>query len=358
MSRSKTTSLSRGLLFGASAGALMLSGVSGAVAQAKSDFYAGKTIDVLIGYSAGGGYDAYARLVARHLGNHIPGKPNLVPRNMPGGGGRVVAGYINSVAPKDGTVIATADQSLPLQQALGDPTVRVDTSKFFWIGTPIADNNTLVTWHTTGVSTVDQAREKAVVMGATGENTSAQYPRAMNALLGTKFKVIIGYPGGNDINLAMERNEVGGRGSNNWPSWKATRPTWLTEKKINILVQIGLKRDPDLQDVPLLYELAKNDEDRAALRLLSAPVAIGRPLFTTPGVPKERVEILRRAFDETMKDPAFLEEAKKQNLDISPSTGEELQQVVADILATPKAAADRLNKAIAPQTGEETKPKK
>jgi hypothetical protein len=174
----------------------------------------------------------------------------------------------------------------------------------------------------------------------------------MNALLGTKFKVIIGYPGGNDINLAMEREEVGGRGSNNWPSWKSTRPLWLKDKKINILVQIGLRKEPELPDVPLLFELGKSEEDKAALRLLSAPVAIGRPLFTTPDVPKERVELLRRAFDATMKDPAFLDEAKKQNLDIAPSTGEELQKVVADILATPKPAIDLLNKAIAPQAGE------
>lgn len=321
------------------------------------DFYGGQTIELLIGYSAGGGYDAYARLVARHMGNHIPGHPTLVPRNMPGGGGRVLAGYVENVAPKDGTVLATADQSLPLQQALGDPTVRFDTSKFFWIGTPIADNNTLVTWHTTGVETVEQAKEKPVVMGATGENTSAQYPRAMNSLLGTKFKVIVGYPGGNDINLAMERNEVGGRGSNNWPSWKSTRPDWLAQKKINLLVQIGLTKDPELPNIPLLYELAKDDESRAALKLLSAPVAIGRPLFTTPGVPSERVAILRRAFDDTMKDPEFLADAKKQNLDISPSSGEELQKVVEQILATPKSAIQRLAAAISPQTGEVVRPK-
>jgi tripartite-type tricarboxylate transporter receptor subunit TctC len=338
----------RGLLLGAAA----LSGLSSAQAQTP-DFYTGKTIDLVIGYSAGGGYDAYARLIARHLGNHLPGKPTIVPRNMPGGGGRVVGGFMANVAPKDGTVLAMADQSLPLQQAMADPTVRFDTSRFAWIGTPIADNNTLVTWHTSGITTVDQAREKSIVVGATGENTSAQYPRAMNVLLGTRFKVIIGYPGGNDINLAMERGEVGGRGSNNWPSWKSTRPDWLRDKKINILVQIGLKRDSELPDVPLLFELAKTDEDRAALRLLSAPVAIGRPIFTTPGVPKERVEMLRRAFDETMKDAAFLADAQKSNLDIAPSTGEELQAVVAEILATPKSAAERLAKAIAPETGDD-----
>ncbi|MBX9740377.1 MAG: hypothetical protein K2X62_09905 [Beijerinckiaceae bacterium] len=346
MLRPTMSAFARGCMFGLAT----LASVTAAHAQA--DFYAGKTIDLLIGYSAGGGYDAYARLVARHMGNHIPGKPNIVPRNMPGGGGRVLGGYMTSIAPKDGTAIATVDQSLSLQQALGDASVRFDNSKFGWIGTPIADNNTLVTWHTTGVATVDDARKKEVVVGATGENTSAQYPRAMNALLGTRFRVIIGYPGGNDINLAMEREEVGGRGSNNWPSWKATRPLWLKEKKINLVVQIGLRKEPELPDVPLLFELGKTEEDKAALRLLSAPVAIGRPLFTTPGVPSERLAMLRKAFDDTMKDPAFLDEAKKQNLDIAPSSGEELQKIVAEILATPKPAIDLLNKAIAPQAGE------
>lgn len=321
------------------------------------DFYAGKNVDVIIGYSAGGGYDAYARLVARHMGKHIPGNPTLVPRNMPGGGGRVLAGYMSSVAPKDGTALATVDQSLPLQQALGDPTVRFDTRAFNWIGTPVADNNTLVTWNTSGVKTVEEAKQKEVVMGATGENTSAQYPRAMNFFLGTKFRVIVGYPGGNDINLAMERGEVGGRGSNNWPSWKSTRPDWLRDHKINILVQIGLKKDPELPDTPLLYELASNDQDRASLRLLSTPVAIGRPLFTTPGVPADRVAALRQAFDETMKDEGFVKDAKNENLDVSPESGAELQKIVGEILSTPKPAIDRLAQAIAPQAGEGAKAK-
>lgn len=321
------------------------------------NLYEGKTIDVLIGYSAGGGYDAYARLVARHMGRHIPGEPALVPRNMPGGGGRVLAGYLENVAAQDGTVLATADQSLPLQQALGDKTITFDTSKFAWIGTPVADNNTTVTWHTTGVKTIEDVKKKQIVMGATGENTSAQYPRAMNYFVGTKFRVIVGYPGGNDINLAMERGEVGGRGSNNWPSWKSTRADWLKDEKINLLVQIGLKKDPELSEVPLLMDLATNPEDKAALRLLSAPIAVGRPIFSTPNVPEGRLELLRDAFDATMRDAAFLEKAKKMNLDISPSSGADLQNVVDDILATPKPVVRRLSSAIAPQEGEVTRPK-
>src|SRR5919205_1936469 len=189
----------------------------------------------------------------------------------------------------------------------------------------------IATWHTSGIRTIEDAKKIEAPMGATGGSTSSQYPKAMNALLGTKFKIILGYPGGNDINLAMERGEVEGRGSNSWASWKATRPDWLKEKKINILVQIGLNKAPDLPDVPLLMELAMNPEDKAVLRLLSAPSTIGRPIFTTPGVPEDRVKALREAFDATMKDPALLEEAKKANLEIDPVSGEELQKIVAEI---------------------------
>ena len=183
-------------------------------------------------------------------------------------------------------------------------------------------------------------------MGATGGSTSSQYPKAMNALLGTKFKIILGYPGGNDINLAMERGEVDGRGSNSWASWKATRPHWLAEKKINILVQIGLKKAPDLPDVPLLMELGTNAEDRALLRLLSASTEIGRPIFTTPGVPAERVAALRAAFDAMLRDKAFLDEAKRLNFDIDAVSGEAMQKLVAEIVGMPKAQGERLKQII------------
>ena len=252
---------------------------------------------MVIGYSPGGTYDLYARLVARFLGNYIPGKPTIVPRNMPGAGSRAAAKWVYSVAPKDGTVLATADQSLSVEQAMGDKQLDLDTTKLIYIGNPNADNNTTATWYTSGIKTIEDAKKKQVVMGATGGSTRSQYPKAMNALIGTKFKIVIGYPGGNDINLAMEKGEVDGRGSNAWGAWKSTRPDWLRDKKINILVQIGLTKAPDLPDVPLLIDLAANDEDRAILKLLSASSTIGRPVFTSPGVPAERVKALRDAFD-------------------------------------------------------------
>ena len=317
-----------------------------AKADSVEDFYRGKTIDLIIGYTPGGTYDLYARLVAEFLGDHIPGKPHIVARTMTGGGSRIAAGYVAKIAPKDGTVLATADQSLAVEQAMGDTTLQFDTRSFIYIGNPEADNNTTAAWATTGIKTIEDATKREVTVGATGGSTSSQYPKAMNALLGTKFKIVVGYPGGNDIDLALERGEVEVRGSNSWAAWKATHADWLRDKKINILVQIGLTKAPDLPDVPLLMDLAKNDQDRAVLKLLSAPTTIGRPLFTTPDVPPERVKALRDAFDATMKDPAFLAQAKKQNFDLNPVSGEEMQKIVADIVASPKPLTDKLNEII------------
>ena len=315
-------------------------------AQTVEEFYRTRNIDLYIGFSPGGGFDLYARTVARFMGNHIPGKPRIVPKQMVGAGSRTATGYVYNVAPKDGSVLATADQSLPTQQAIGDPTVKFDAGKLIWIGNPNADNNTLAVWSTTGVKTIEDAKRKEIAVGATGANTSAQYPQAMNTILGTKFKIITGYPGAPEINLAMERGELGGRGSNAWASWKMEKPDWLREHKINILVQIGLTKAPDLPDVPLMMDLATNAEDHAALKLLSAATAIGRPLFTTPGVPADRVAALRKAFDDTMTDPEFLADTQKTELPLNPISGAALQKIVEDILATPKPIGDRLMAAI------------
>jgi tripartite-type tricarboxylate transporter receptor subunit TctC len=323
--------------------ATLLGGSTPALAQQSvEDFYRGKRLDMIIGYSPGGTYDLYARFVARHLGNFIPGKPLIIPRNMPGAGSRTATAWVYTIAPRDGTVLATADQSLALQQAAGDKRTNFDTTKLTYIGNPNVENNTTATWYTTGIKTIDDAKRREVTMGATGGSTSSQYPKAMNVLLGTKFKVILGYQGGNDVNLAMERGEVDGRGSNSWTGWKATRPDWLAEKKINILVQIGLAKAVDLPDVPLLMDLAANESDRALLRLLSASTSIGRPVFTTPDAPAERVEALRRAFDAMVRDPAVLEQAKKEHFDIEATSGAMMQKLIAEIVGMPKAQSERL----------------
>ncbi len=321
-------------------------GASAATADPVEDFYRNKSIDMVIGYTPGGSYDLYARLVGRFLGDFIPGKPRIVIRNMPGGGSRVAASFVYNVGPKDGTVIGTGDQSLAVEQAMGDKSLTIDVNRFQYIGSPIAENNTTVTWYTSGVKTIEDAKQRDVPIGATGGSTSSQYPKAMNAILGTRFKIVAGYPGGNDVSLAMEKGEVMGRGSNAWGAWKATRPDWVRDHKINILVQIGLTKAPDLPDVPLLMDLATNDEDRAVLKLLSASGTIGRPLFVAPGVPAERVAALRGAFDRMVKSPAFLEAAALEKFEILPVSGEDLQKLVGEIVATPKPIADRLTQII------------
>jgi tripartite-type tricarboxylate transporter receptor subunit TctC len=323
--------------------------IAPALADPVVDFYTGKTISLYIGFTQGGGYDTYARTVARFLGKHIPGNPTIVPRQMPGAGSLAATNYLYNVAPKDGTALATADQALPVNEFVDDPAVRFHSDQFNWIGNANADVNIMLTWQASGIKTIDDARAREVTMGATAPapNTSALYPRLTNTMLHTKIKIVTGYPGGADIDLAMERGELDGRGSNAWATLKATRPEWVRDQKVNILMQIGLARAKDLPDVPLLTELVKAGDDAALVKLLSATTAIGRPIFSTPNVPADRVAALRRAFDATMTDPDFLAAAQKAGLDLNPSTGEEVQGIVADMLATPKSVSERLKAIIA-----------
>jgi tripartite-type tricarboxylate transporter receptor subunit TctC len=324
------------------AGSFLALAVSPAFAQAPDDFYRGRKMEIVIGYSPGGNYDLYARLIARTFGDYIPGNPSIIPRNMPGGGSRTAAAWLYSLAPKDGTALAIFDQALPIAQALRDPSLRFDVKEFNYIGNPARENNTVTAWHASGVRSIKDAMTNEVTVGSTGAATSSQYAMAMNALIGTKFKLVTGYPGGNDINLAMERGEVAVRGSNSWASWKSTRAEWVRDKKINILVQIGLERAPDLPDAPLLIDLAKNEEDRAVFRLISAPTALGRPIVTAPGVPAERVKVLRDSFDRMIKDPKFLEIATRERFEIDYVPGEEMQKIVGEIVDAPASVRDRL----------------
>jgi tripartite-type tricarboxylate transporter receptor subunit TctC len=294
-----------------------------AAAQSVADFYRGKTITMAVGTSPGGDYDLRMRMVGRHIGKHIPGNPNVVGTNMPGGGQMLVANWLTAVAPKDGTAIVAISQNLAVRQ-------------FNWIGNTTDTPNVINSWHTTGVRTIQDVMQRELVVGATGiASGSYLYPHALNRLVGTKFKIVTGYPGGNDVNLAMERGEVGGRGSNSWASWKSTRPLWLAEKKIFMLAQVGVKRNAELADIPTLQDLAKNALDRQVLLFISADTAISRPLVTNAGVPPERVEALRRAFDATMKDPDFLAEAEKAKTDINPMTGEEAHKIAVTTVNAP-----------------------
>lgn len=329
-------SLAAGLAFSTSAGA-----------QSVADFYNGKTISVNIGFSAGGGFDLYARTVTRHMMRHIPGAPKMVARQMPGGGSFRVAQFMATAAPQDGTQLATFGQSIPLQQAMQDPNATFDVRKFAWIGNPINGVSTIGFWADSGVRTLDDARKREVTVGATGPNVTMQYPLAINELFGTKFKVIHGYPGGSDIDLAMERGEVDGKGQFSWSTLKSTKRDWLRDRKVTLILQLGARKEPEISqymgyDVPLASEIAKNEEDRMVLELLTSGEVIGRPLVTTPGVPENRIAALRRAFDATMLDAEFLTEAEKVGLELNPITGEDLQAAVERVLSAKPAAVERL----------------
>jgi tripartite-type tricarboxylate transporter receptor subunit TctC len=327
---------------GVSALAAYVLTASPSAADPVADFYRGKTLSMVVATSPGGDYDARGRLLARHMGRHLPGQPGIIVRNMPGAVGLQAANWLATQAPRDGTVLHMIMQNMSAHQALGGHGVEFDTRRFLWIGNTTDSPNVINSWHTTGIRTIEEVKARELIVGAPGTATaSVYYPKVMNALVGTKFKIVSGYPGGNDVNLAMERGEVGGRGANSWASWKSTRPQWIADNKIHILVQIGLKRHPDLADVPLLTELAANEEDRQVLAFISADTGITRAVVTTPDVPPERVAALRHAFDATMKDPEFLAEAEKAKMDISPSSGEEAQKVADSIVDTPAAVLAR-----------------
>jgi tripartite-type tricarboxylate transporter receptor subunit TctC len=226
-------------------------------------------------------------------------------------------------------------------EAIGAQGVQFDTRKFFWLGNTSSTPNVTVSWYKSGVTSIDQVKKQQLIVGAPGGTAGVIYATAMNALIGTKFKLVLGYPGGNEVNLAMERGEIDGRASNSWASWKSTHPDWVKDKKIIVLVQVGLKRAPDLHDVPLLFELTQSDMDRQVLTFLSADTSIARSLVTTPDTPPERVAALRKAFDETMKDPSFLAEAEQARVDIDPMGGEEAQKIADSIVNTPLAVVAR-----------------
>jgi tripartite-type tricarboxylate transporter receptor subunit TctC len=300
-----------------------------------ADFYHGKTLSLIIGTSSGNDYDFRGRLLARHMARHIPGEPTIVPQNMPGAGGIKAANYLASIAPHDGTTLHMIMSNMMSSEAIGAQGAQFDTRKFFWVGNTSSTPNVTVSWYKSGVTSIEQVKTRQLIVGAPGGTVGVIYATAMNGLLGTKFKIVTGYPGGNEVNLALERGEIDGRASNSWASWKTTHPDWVKDQKIIVLVQVGLKRAPDLPDVPLLSELAGNDMDRQVLTFLSADTAIARALVTTPDTPPERVAALRRAFDETMRDPAFLAEADQATLDVIPLGGAESQRIADSIVNTP-----------------------
>jgi hypothetical protein len=307
-------------------------------AQTVAEFYRGKTVNIYIGVGVGGEYDIQARLVARHIGRHIPGNPTVVPQNMTGAGGLRMVNYLYNVAPKDGTAIGMIANAFPAMQAAGIATVQFDAARMQWLGAIAPVVETMTVWHTTGVKSIDDVRKREVVAGASARGAiTFIYPQMMNELLGARFKIVTGYTGGNQINLAMERGEVEAR-NNTWSSWKATKADWLKDKKIIVIAQAG-PRAPDL-DAPSVEDAARTPEERQLIELVVSGTRLGRP-FATNEAPADRVAALRAAFSSTMKDPQFLAEAQALGFEVDPVPGEKMQKIVERVLATPKDLAAR-----------------
>jgi tripartite-type tricarboxylate transporter receptor subunit TctC len=317
-------------------------------AQSIADFYARTPVRLIISTDPGGSYDQIGRLLSRHLGRHLPGRPRVVPENMIGASGRVAANFLYRSAPKDGSVIGIVQQNIPMGQALGEGGVQYDAARFNWLGSPVRLDETLVVWHTTGVRTIEDAKAKSVVIGATSPTgTNYVYPKLANELLGTKFKIVTGYPGGTPIVLALERGEVEGRGSAPWSEWKANKPDWVRDGKIIALMQMSLFKHPDLPHVPLMVELAPNATVRTIFQLVSISGEIGRPVVAPPDVPPERIAALREAFRRAMADPDLLADAERSHIGINPIFAEEMTDLVGRVLSSSKEAVDLLKSALA-----------
>ncbi len=335
--------VSRYLLGCTSAAAVVLGAVSSHATAADSveDFYKRKTITLYIGFSAGGGYDTYGRTVARHWSNHIPGKPKIIVKNRPGAGSLVLANELYNVLPKDGSVVAVIARGMAMEPLLGNEKAQFDVRKYNWIGSANNEVSICVSWHTTSVKTIQDLLKTEMIVGGTGPGADTDvFPKVMNNIVGTKLKLITGYPGGNDINLAMERGEVQGRCGYSWSSAKSRNAEWLEQKKINILVQMSLEKHPDLPNVPLIMDFAKDEDDTKALELIYARQVMGRPFVAPPDVPADRAKALRDAFMATMKDPKFLADAEKQDLEITPVSGAGIHKLIDRIYtSSPRAIA-------------------
>jgi tripartite-type tricarboxylate transporter receptor subunit TctC len=306
-----------------------------AMADSTADFYKDRTVEVDIGTNPGGGYDLYGRLVARHIGAYIPGKPSVIVKNMPGAGGLKMVNWLYNAAPHDGTVMATAPQAIAIEQALGSDGIQYDARKFTWIGraTPVVE--VTFTWHTSPTKTLEDARHRETIMGGSGPTSpTVFYLKLLNGLAGTKFKIIPSYRGTAEVQLGIERGEIEG-GSKSWESMKVDNADWLRDKKVNILLQYAPERSPDMPDVPLLSELGKTEADRAALKLYTFGNELGRSVMATPGVPAERVAALRKAFMDAMRSPEMKAEVKKLKIEIGPMSGEKVAALIDQTLKVP-----------------------
>jgi tripartite-type tricarboxylate transporter receptor subunit TctC len=309
--------------------------------KAAEQYYSGKQIHMVIANGAGGAYDIYARVLTTHLARDIPGNPSIIDQNMPTAAGMQATNWAYSAAPKDGTVVLATYNSLLAEPLYNNPAARYDPQKFEYVGSISKQQNICATWHTNPVRTIAQAKTREVIVTATGSaSDSAILPRILNTVLGTKFKVVLGYSS-TDSRLAVERGEADGVCGLSWSTLKASAPNWIQNRLINVMAQTGAKPQRDLPDVPLVVDLVSNPADRKAIELLSFQQEMGRPFLMPPGTPKDLVEIMRRAFDATMRDPLFLADADKAFMEVDPMTGETMGQIVKGAYATPRAALQR-----------------
>jgi tripartite-type tricarboxylate transporter receptor subunit TctC len=310
-------------------------------AEPAEPLFARKTITISIGYTAGGSYDLYGRLVARHLGRHLPGQPAVIAQNMPGAGSLKAANYLYEVAPKDGTALGVIVESAALEQALANPGVQFDAAKFAYIGRVATSNNIFMQWHTAKVQSLEDAKRVETSLAGTGPGSIAEtVPRLLNALIGTRFKLISGYPASNEAMLAMERGEVEGA-SSSWAAVKVGKQAWLRENKIRIILQTAPQRHPELPDPPSLDEIGNTPEDRQVFALYASGSAVGRSVLAPPGLPAERVRALRDAFEAMVKDPEFVADIRRTNVELDPLPGETLAELIARTLAVPAAVRER-----------------
>ncbi len=327
---------------------MMATGTAQAQQDDVAQFYAGKQIRLLIGPNIGTGYDVMARILSRHIGNHIPGKPTVVPQSMPGAGSLNMTNALYNQGPFDGTAMGHSHNGMPAAPLLTPTAARFDSAKIIWLGSTSSEAQVSYAWHSQPFKTIKDVMEREFSVGSQAPGSSMNdFPVVLNALFGTKFKVINGYKGTADIHKAMESGEVQGVGAANWTSLNSFSADWVRDKKVNIFGQYALKSHPDLKHIPLWFDVAKTDPDKQAMSLLLSRLEAGRPFFFPPGVPDARVAAVRRAFDATMKDPAFIAEAERGKLEISPMTGEQVAQLVAQISRTDAAVAARVRDALA-----------
>jgi tripartite-type tricarboxylate transporter receptor subunit TctC len=315
---------------------LAFGSVCSASAQSPAEFYKNRNVDEYVGYSTGGAYDFYARVIGRHMGAHIPGNPTLVPRNMEGAGSLRLANWLYRVAPRDGSAFGTFGRGIAFDPLLIGKGDQFDATQFNWLGSANNEVSVCVAMKDSGITKFEDLFTKELAVGGTGTSADTdQFPRVLNGTLGTHFKIIEGYPGGNDVVLAMERGEVSGRCGWSWSSVKSTHKSWIDEKKMVVLVQLSLDKHPELPDVPLVTDFAKTDEQRQILKMVFARQVMGRPFVAPPNMPADRVAALRKAFMDTMTDKDFLAEADKTELEINPVSGEDVDKLVKEVYATP-----------------------